>query len=100
MYCFTRSCTELFSPAERVVDGRGCSQPLAVDDLVVNVHRTQPTATLAVGKKVTIKEGETVQLPLRLTGEGVRIRRPSYRMRFALSLIGCFLPALDGSLST
>lgn len=56
---------------ERVIDGRGCSQPLAVDDLVVNVHRTQPTATLAVGKKITIKEGESIQLPLRLTGEGV-----------------------------
>lgn len=56
---------------ERVVDGRGCSQPLAVDDLVVNVHRTQPTATMAVGKKVVIKEGESVQIPLRLTGEGV-----------------------------
>lgn len=43
-----------------------------MDDLVVNVHRTQPTATLAVSKTVVIKEGESVQLPLRLTGEGVR----------------------------
>lgn len=56
-------------------DGRGCSQPMTVEDLVVKVYRTKPTAAFAVSKKVTVKQGETVSLPLRLTGEGVS---PSY----------------------
>ena len=57
----------------RVTDGRGCSQTTTVEeDLIVQVHRTKPTAALAQSTKVTVKQGETVHLPLRLTGEGVR----------------------------
>jgi hypothetical protein len=44
---------------------------MTVDDLVINVHRTKPTATFAQSKKVTVKQGESVAIPLRLTGEGV-----------------------------
>jgi hypothetical protein len=47
---------------------------MTVDDLVVSVHRTRPTAALAQSKKVIVKQGETVQLPLRLTGDGVGYR--------------------------
>ncbi|GAA5967177.1 hypothetical protein JCM11641_000463 [Rhodosporidiobolus odoratus] len=59
---------------ESVQDGHGCTRPLEVPDLKVEVKRTKPTARFGgagvAGKKVTVREGETVKIPVRLTGEG------------------------------
>jgi nucleoporin POM152 len=60
-----------------VKDGRGCSQPMTVEDLVVNVVKSSPTAAFANTNRnqdITVKQGEQVQLPLRLPGEGVCTR--------------------------
>ncbi|GAA6052405.1 hypothetical protein JCM3770_000226 [Rhodotorula araucariae] len=58
---------------ESVSDANGCKRPLTGSDLNVEVRRTKPTARFhgAEGSRaVTLRDDDTVQIPLRLTGEG------------------------------
>ncbi|BGP38594.1 hypothetical protein JCM10450v2_002543 [Rhodotorula kratochvilovae] len=58
---------------ESVRDANGCKRPLTGSDLNVEVRRTKPTARFhgAEGSRaVTLRDDDTVKIPLRLTGEG------------------------------
>jgi len=64
------------SLAESVRDAHGCKRPLTGSDLNVEVRRTKPTARFhgAEGvRTVTLRDDDTARIPLRLTGEGVRL---------------------------
>lgn len=56
-----------------VEDSYGCKKSVSVPSIVVNVRRVKPTAKFYGSgdkRKITMLEGETANLPLRLTGDG------------------------------
>ncbi|KAG8930377.1 hypothetical protein FRC02_004294 [Tulasnella sp. 418] len=55
-----------------IVDANGCKRSLSVPGISVNVQRVKPTAKFYSNdglRKVTILQGNSAELPLRLTGE-------------------------------
>ena len=59
-----------------VEDVHGCKRPLSDQGTSVKVKRIKPTVRFygKNGKRqVTIHQGEEAKLPLRLTGDGVRL---------------------------
>jgi nucleoporin POM152 len=57
-----------------VEDANGCKRSLSVPGISVNVRRVKPTAKFYAKDskyEVTVLQGETAHLPLRLTGDGV-----------------------------
>jgi nucleoporin POM152 len=57
----------------RLQDGRGCRRQLNVPDLTIDVHRSKPSARFYGDERIaTVRAGEGVRLPLRLTGQPAR----------------------------
>ena len=52
-----------------ITDSSGCKVQLGEEDLVIDVRREKPSAKF-YAKTVTGRDGDVMQLPLRLTGEG------------------------------
>src|SRR5277367_5108913 len=52
-----------------VTDGGGCKVQLGEEDLVIDVRREKPSARF-YSHTITGRDGDTVKLPLRLTGDG------------------------------
>ena len=52
-----------------VTDGGGCKVQLGEEDLVIDVRREKPSARFYT-HTITGRDGDTVKLPLRLTGDG------------------------------
>ena len=52
-----------------VTDGSGCKVQLGEEDLVIDVRREKPSARFYTSS-ITGRDGDTVKLPLRLTGDG------------------------------
>lgn len=56
-----------------VQDSNGCKTPLEASDVVIEVRRERPSAafyTISDKNEITVIEGASVDLPLRLTGDG------------------------------
>lgn len=54
-----------------ISDGQGCARRLPAPTVEIKVDRLKPTVRFAKSGKETIVEGETVKVPLRLTGTAV-----------------------------
>ena len=52
-----------------VIDGGGCKVQLGEEDLVIDVRREKPSARFYTDA-ITARDGDSVKLPLRLTGDG------------------------------
>lgn len=53
-----------------IEDAKGCVKRLSTHQVEVEINRIVPTARFAKSDSVVLKEGESVDVPLRLTGHG------------------------------
>jgi nucleoporin POM152 len=88
---------KLFVTLMHVEDANGCIKRLPAGTIAVDIDRRLPTARLGRTERVVLKEGETTEVPLRLTGRGpwsvvysldgarqppVKISQPTSELRF------------------